>query len=77
MVYGGAINAIISRINVTPTAEVVPKSEVAREIIKELAAFVDKKERQKLIFGKSIWYVESDDLTDFIDELKKKYTEGE
>lgn len=52
------------------------KSEVAREIIKDLIDFVDKKEQQKLIFGKSIWYVESDDLTDFIDELKKKYTEG-
>lgn len=53
------------------------RQEVAREIIKDLVDFVDKKERQKLIFGKSVWYVESDDLTDFIAELKKKYTKGE
>ena len=28
MVFGGAINAVISRINVTPTADVVPRAEL-------------------------------------------------
>ena len=51
-------------------------SEVAREIIKDIVDFADDKERQRLINGHSVWHIESDDVTDFIAELKKKYTEG-
>lgn len=52
-------------------------SEFAREIIADLVKFADDKETQRLINGHSVWYIESDDITDFIAELKKKYTESE
>ena len=52
-------------------------SEVAREIIADLVKFADDKERQMSVHGHSVWYIDADDVTDFIAELKKKYTEGE
>ena len=50
-------------------------SEVAREIVTDLVKFADDNERQRLINGHSVWYIDSDDITDFIAELKKKYKE--
>jgi transcription initiation factor IIE alpha subunit len=52
------------------------KTEVARKIIKDLVKFADDKERQMSFHGDSVWYIDADDVTDFIAELKKKYTEG-
>ena len=52
-------------------------SDVAREIIAYLVKFADDKERRMSFHGHSVWYIDADDVTDFIDELKKKYTEGE
>lgn len=51
------------------------QSEVAREIIKDLVKFADDKERH--FHGHGVWYIDADDVTDFITELKKKYTESE
>jgi hypothetical protein len=51
-------------------------SEVAAEIIADLVKFADDKERQMSFHGHSVWYIDADDVTDFIAELKKKYTEG-
>lgn len=52
------------------------KQEVAREIIKDLVKFADDKERH--FHGHGVWYIDADDVTDFLAELKKKYTkEGE
>lgn len=53
------------------------KQKVAREIIKHLVDFVDKKETLVQRYCETAYYVNSDDLTDFIAELKKKYTEIE
>ena len=50
------------------------QSEVAREIIADLVNFADDKERQMSFYGHSVWYIDADDVTDFIAELKKKYT---
>lgn len=56
-------------------------SEVAREIIKDLVDFADDKERHRRINGHGVWYIDEGDvkigITDFIDELKKKYLENE
>ena len=52
-------------------------SDVAEEIIKDLVKFADDKEKQMSFHGHSVWYIDADDVTDFIAELKKKYTEGE
>ena len=55
-------------------------SEVAREIIADLVKFADDNERHRRINGHSVWYIDEGDvrlgITDFIAELKKKYTEG-
>lgn len=48
-------------------------SEVARDIIADLVKFADDKERQMSFHGHSVWYIDADDVTDFIAELKKKY----
>ena len=48
-------------------------SDVAEEIIKDLVKFADDKERQMSFHGHSVWYIDADDVTDFIAELKKKY----
>jgi hypothetical protein len=48
-------------------------SDVAREIIKDLVKFADDKERQMSFHGHSVWYIDADDVTDFIAKLKKKY----
>ena len=66
-----------------PTADVVPKSEVAREIFEEIEKIIDKRYNQH-IFGCNDLDDEeheaiinfSDDISGDIDKLKKKYTEG-
>ena len=50
-------------------------TDVAREIIADLVKFADDKERQMSFHNHSVWYIYADDVTDFIAELKKKYTE--
>lgn len=49
------------------------KMETAMEIIKDLERFVDEKEKGKLIGGRCIWFVNSDDLTDYIASLKQRF----
>lgn len=50
-------------------------SEIIGEIIKDLVNFADDNEKQMLINGHSVWFINADDVTDFIAELKKNYTE--
>ena len=50
-------------------------SEVAREFTKYLAKLVDDKEILMCFGGQSSWFIKVDDVTDFIAELNKKYTE--
>lgn len=53
-------------------------SEVAREIIKDLLTFAEDNEKQMLINGHSVWFINADDVKEFIAELKEKYeSEGE
>lgn len=48
-------------------------SEIIGEIIKDLVNFADDNEKQMLINGHSVWFINADDVTEFIAELKKKY----
>ena len=50
-------------------------SEIVGEIIKDLVNFADDNKKQMLINGHSIWFINADDVTEFIAELKKKFTE--
>ena len=75
-------------LDLTTTAEVVPKSEVAREIFVEIEnifteriAFYEEMKKRSLLFHE-ITYAETmiTNLTIYLQdivELKKKYTEGE
>ena len=64
----GAMNAI----SFVPASDVVPKSEVAREIFEE----IEKALNLSKCYGDSGIYFECDIEND-IAELKKKYTEGQ
>ena len=50
-------------------------SDIVDEIIKNLVDFADDNEKQMLVNGHSVWFINADDVTEFIAELKKKYTE--
>ena len=50
-------------------------SDIVGEIIKDLVDFADDNEKQMLVNGHSVWFINADDVTEFITELKKKYTE--
>ena len=52
-------------------------SEVAGKIIKDLVNFLDDNEKQMLVNGHSVWFVNADDLTEFIEEIKEEHTESE
>lgn len=76
--------AIFEKVEQGKGADVVPKSEVAREIFDEIEKIIDEKYNH-YIFGNN--YLDdleheaiinySDDLSSSFDELKKKYTEGQ
>ena len=68
---------ILTEIEYTPTADVAPKSEVAREIFEEIELKLSANRSGELLSdGK--WFVCFDiQLAEEIAELKKKYTEGE
>ena len=51
-------------------------SEVAKELIKHLAKFVDDKEMLMSFYGKSGWFIKVDDVTDFIADINRMYAEG-
>ena len=50
-------------------------SEVAGKIIKELEDFAEDNKKPMLIHGHSVWFINADDLTEFIAEIKEEYTE--
>ena len=52
-------------------------SEVAGKIIKDLVNFLDDNKKEMLVNGHSVWFVNADDLTEFIEEIKEEYTESE
>ena len=54
---------------ITPTADVVPKSEVASEIFAEIETLIDG----KFSINHGVVLMSKEDFS----ELKKKYTEGE
>ena len=51
-------------------------TEVAKEIIKHLAKFVEDKEMLMSFYGKSGWFIKVDDVTDFIADINRMYEEG-
>ena len=76
-----AVKAAIDR---TPTADVMPKSETAREIFDEIEKIIDEKYNHYIFGNNDLDDLEheaiinySDDLSSSFDELKKKYTEGQ
>lgn len=76
--YADGWNSAIEIINNAPTADVAPKSEVAREIFAEIETiakiytFPVVKNGIVEIVKEPFWCIEPSDLT----KLKKKYTEG-
>jgi hypothetical protein len=49
------------------------RDETIGEIIKDLADFLDDNKKEMLINGHGVWFINADDVTEFIAELKKKY----
>lgn len=45
-------------------------------IIKDLVDFTDDNKKQMLVNGHSVWFINADDLTEFIAESRKKYTKN-
>lgn len=52
-------------------------SEDAGKIIKDLVNFADDNKKEILVYGHGVWFINLDDLTEFIAELKEEYTESE
>jgi hypothetical protein len=59
------LNAI-EQVKITPTADVVPKSEV-KKIFKEF---------ERLMENNEVWFRQTDEMREEFAKLKKKYTEG-
>ena len=67
--------SVIKAVQEAPTADVVPKSEVAREIITEIADTCKGGDSVNISFA--IGYMSAmNKVLDKLAELKKKYTEG-
>ena len=64
-VKGVDVCAVIKALDMQPTADVVPKSEVAREIFEKIEEECVVKWGNSRLFNEDAFY-----------ELKKKYTEG-
>lgn len=52
-------------------------SDVAAKIITELEDFTTDNKKEILVHGHSVWFINVDDLTEFIEELKEEFKEGE
>ena len=46
------------------------------EIIKDLVDFTEDNKKKMLVNGHSVWFINADDLTEFIEEIRKKYVGG-
>jgi hypothetical protein len=74
--WADAYDCIIADIDDQPTANVAPKSEVAREIIDEfMSAMRVKHEENRPKYGGALALL-LPDIEQIAAELKKKYTEG-
>ena len=69
--------AVADAIAKTPTADVVPKSEVAREIFEEIGKILYKHTNIAMKEKSVTCELAIDYIGEDVAELKKKYTEGE